>query len=496
MDERSLLDQNPWWKDINAIESDKHILDLKRSKIKWHPRMMDYFDWNEDLVYTIRGPRQVGKTTTIKMIIRNKLLEKGVKPFNILYYSMDLLDTKEQFMDLIVSYEELSKRFSNGERKYLFLDEITNVIDWERVIKLLSDQGRTRNRTIVLTGSHSIDIGRSLERLPGRRGEGSEHVLDKILMPIKFREYANLLTRVDNHQLEYFFNNPASVRMETIQKLLHGTIPDVIKEISLFEGDSLKTLFENYLITGGLPRPISLFKENSSIQDDIYGIYVRSVLGDISGFGLSDNITKQILRSVIGKMTSKISNNSIAKENEIGSHNTVHKYLESLERSFVLNTFYQVDLHKNRIKTRSEKKIYISDPFIYHSLRGWAFGINNLFRESVDHLADSDTKGKIVEMVISNHLIRMAYSLAPSDLFSHHEKVLFWRKKGSEKEVDFLSFMKDEVIPIEVKYSEKIRDNELSGIKSFGKGMVITKDLLEIRRNLVLVPAHIFLLLI
>lgn len=67
------------------------------------------------------------------------------------------------------------------ERKYIFLDEISSVRNWEKGLKYLVDTGALKNATVVLTGSHSIDIKGSIERLPGRRGEGEgEGILDKI----------------------------------------------------------------------------------------------------------------------------------------------------------------------------------------------------------------------------------------------------------------------------------------------------------------------------
>ena len=65
-----LIDQNPWWRNPKAIEQDNHILELEKSRVKWDPRLRRMFTLDKDIVYTLRGPRQVGKTTLLKNMIR------------------------------------------------------------------------------------------------------------------------------------------------------------------------------------------------------------------------------------------------------------------------------------------------------------------------------------------------------------------------------------------------------------------------------------------
>ncbi|MFO8052316.1 MAG: ATP-binding protein [Thermoplasmatota archaeon] len=496
MDDSILIEQNPWWKDRELINSDKHLADLANRNIRWDPGLWKHFNWDRDHLYTIRGPRQVGKTTMIKRTIRRLIVEKGIDPFNILFFSTDLIDSREQFLDILKTYESIHNRYSSKGHRFVFIDEITNIPQWEKVIKFQSDRGDLTDTTVVLTGSHTLDIGRSVERLPGRRGEGEGEVLDKIMVPMKFREYLKTIDKKLFDELSSLTGIDRTRRKEIIRDQFKvKELPGEITRTELFQ-DDLDRRFNDYIITGGFPRPISSFKGDGRINDDIYGIYTRSLMGDLTRNGLSDTIAKQVLRSIIERMTTRISNNSIAKENEIGSHNTISKYVEALERSFTLNGFYQIDRSKGRIKARSEKKIYLSDPFIYHAMRGWSGGLTNLFGSAVEHISDPQTLGKMVEMVVSNHMIRLAYSMNPTDLFSHHEKVLFWRKKGSEREVDFIVVDNENLLPVEVKYTQNIRGKDLSGIRSFGKGIILTKRTLETKGNYTFIPAPVFLLLV
>jgi hypothetical protein len=83
---RDLSKRNPWWKDKDWRARSKDI-DLQRrrkSQVSWVPRLMYFFNLKEDAIYTMRGPRQVGKTTLIKIMIR-ELLEKKVHPKRIFF---------------------------------------------------------------------------------------------------------------------------------------------------------------------------------------------------------------------------------------------------------------------------------------------------------------------------------------------------------------------------------------------------------------------------
>lgn len=79
------------------------------------------------------GPRQVGKTTYTKLSVA-KLIESGVNPRNILYFSCDLLKDYREIVPVVRPF----LRSVKGEA-YVFLDEVTFVEGWERAVKFLLD---------------------------------------------------------------------------------------------------------------------------------------------------------------------------------------------------------------------------------------------------------------------------------------------------------------------------------------------------------------------
>lgn len=72
-----LSDQNPWWRDKTLVESDQLIVAWEKSSFKWRPRIVETFRWDANVIYSLRGPRQVGKTTLLRLKVR-ELLRNGV----------------------------------------------------------------------------------------------------------------------------------------------------------------------------------------------------------------------------------------------------------------------------------------------------------------------------------------------------------------------------------------------------------------------------------
>ena len=57
---KELTEYNPWWKKESEISKDPQIQNWERSSLKWDPRLRHTFK-DEDMIYSLRVPRQVGK---------------------------------------------------------------------------------------------------------------------------------------------------------------------------------------------------------------------------------------------------------------------------------------------------------------------------------------------------------------------------------------------------------------------------------------------------
>jgi predicted AAA+ superfamily ATPase len=66
----------------------------------------------------------VGKTTYLKLLVK-ELLEKGVPPRNILYFTCDLLRQDKDIVELIRRFDSLA----GLGQKFIFLDEVPRWMD-------------------------------------------------------------------------------------------------------------------------------------------------------------------------------------------------------------------------------------------------------------------------------------------------------------------------------------------------------------------------------
>lgn len=488
--EFSLSSQNPWWLNPAEIKNDIHITASESSKLTWDPRIIHTYNLSKDAVYTLRGPRQVGKTTAVKLMIK-KLLENGVPPRQIFYWVCDLIESPKSLVKLLEDYITTTRNITD-ERLYIFLDEISAVKEWQRGIKYLYDTGKLVNTTILMTGSHSIDIRRAVERLPGRRGQDEEEVMDKILLPMKFSEYVELRDPLLRQIIIDLRLYRREIRDRVIGELASGQIPHEIQELSLYL-DKIESLFNEYLITGGLISSINHYVTGYAIPDFLYQRYVEVTLGDIRQWNRNESYLIALLKRVEEVLATPISWNSLKKGTDISHTNTVADYIDVLESSFILSTLYKLDTAKSEPIFDEEKKIYFRDPFIFHSLRAWVRQ-QPPFKTSLSYLAGVG-KSLLVESVVADHLIRLAFIMKQGTVFEPRLNVFYWKTK--KHEVDFVVKLRASYLPIDIKYQNTISPSDFNGLHSFPNsgehGILATKNQLTVHRGTVAVPISLLL---
>jgi len=440
---------NAWWRGKAYMQEDKHIKDLENKKFKWKPELLRTIVLEPNNLFTLRGPRQVGKTTLIKLLIR-ELLNKGVSERSIFYWNCDELVDFRELSSILREYISLSDK---GER-YIFLDEVSRVKDWQRSIKSLIDSGELEDCCLMVTGSNTLDIKYGSERLPGRTGKKGK---DFVLLPMNFSSFVKLVNPDIGKNI-----NKITLTIDNLNKEAN--------KLKIFETE-LKSLFDKYLITGGFPLVVNEFLTNKKIPDYLYELYFKWIVGDIVKWGKREKILVQLFKSLLEKQSSRISWDSLAKESEIKSHKTVSAYVEDLENMFVLIVLYFVDLKKKIANPAKNKKIYIFDPFIYH-----------VFNKKI-YFKDNEVSNEILEATIIANLARFDYGgLFPS--------IFYWNNK---KEVDAVLRLKDKLLPFEIKYQNNIKKEDYKGLHYFDSGVLITKNLLKKGEKYTTIPAYLLL---
>ena len=118
-----------------------------------------------DMIKVLTGVRRCGKSSIMQLIC-NELIENGVSKSNIVYINLDKrpykgIKTQEQLEKVI---DELF--IGIEETKYLFVDEIQNVKDFEESINAYRVEG---DYSIFITGSNSYMLsGELATKLTGR----------------------------------------------------------------------------------------------------------------------------------------------------------------------------------------------------------------------------------------------------------------------------------------------------------------------------------------
>jgi len=496
MEISALSTQNPWWVNPSSIEIDDSVRKLDDCSVTWIPRlfhlMHDSID--DEIIRTLRGPRQVGKTTLVKLMIKS-LIDSDVEGRRIFYWSCDVVEGPKDLIGLLEGYIDTTRNIYKN-RLYIFIDEISSVRDWDKGIKLLYDMGKLNNISMLLTGSHSMDIKATSERLPGRRGD-VDAVYNRILVPMKFPEYVELRD-VDLRTVIRSLNLLSFKKRSTIFfKLAKGEIPLEIKELSLYF-TKIQHLFDEYLLTGGVIKPICNYLENGKISDYIYHDYVNAVRGDIHRWDRREHYVSQLIKSIIIRLTSDVSWNNLKEDTDIGSNSTVSDYVDILKSNYVLCPIYKIDRNTEGPNYGKNKKINFLDPFIFHALRSWVYQISP-FEGALEYLSNPENKSKIIESIVCDHLIRFLYNLNPSDMYDPSLNVFYW---SNRKEVDYVLKIKKDYLPIEVKYQNIINPEDYQGIYSFYSadseytGIVMSKNKLDIHNEISTIPVPLLLLLI
>jgi len=493
----ALWNFNPWWADKARIDEDAQIVKVRESHMRYDPPLRGQiryeYESGNSVIYTLRGTRQVGKTTLIKLQIR-EFLETGTHPWNIFYYSFDMTGSRSEMAEIIQEYL-LASRDKRRGRAYMFLDEITSVPEWQKGIKWLVDTGQLPDCTVLAAGSRAQSILRATERLPGRRGL-TEDAYDRLLSPMRFSEFVC----ATDPTIAGFFSErdmaSADKRHGALREILSGGAPDIVDEIHGRFGSDLQSHLESYMLSGGIPGIVDEMVRTGRIGRGTYAAYRDGITSD---WGRRGHALEQLGEAIADSTGSAVSWDGLRRRAGLGGWEPTRSGALSLEDLSVAAVIYKRGERKNTLRLSGPKKIYFRDPFYMHLL-GPRPDHADPFGQSELAAGDPAWAARIVEGMVADHLIRLAGDTASNpQRFSYSRRVFFWSdRKG--REVDFVFYKDGEFeVPIGVKYRNRVDRRELGGIAGFAgscRGLVLSKDELDQRRDYALVPAAEFLALV
>lgn len=103
-------------------------------------------------------------------------------------------------------------------------------------------------------------------------------------------------------------------------------------------------------------------------------------------------------------------------------------------------------------------------------------------------LTIASMKARLTEQVIANDLF---YRFDRPDWLN--TRVFFWKNGG---EIDFIVRREKELLPVEVKYQKNVGSPDFGTMKKLGfkRGILISRDRLEMEDGFTIIPVEIFLL--
>lgn len=445
MDVEVLTSKNVWWKEKERFEEDEDYKKWKSKKIRWVPETIEKIGLEPFSLHFIFGPRQVGKTTLIKLLIK-RLLEKA-DPKAIFYFRCDEVRDYKELEDIIVSYLELRKSVGI-KSSYIFLDEITFPKEWFRTIKSLIDDGILKNDVLVLTGSASLEIRKETEYFPGRRGKGKNF----LILPLSFREFIKVTNPKLFEKLPKKLTRLGEIAEKAVKASIHLT--------------ELNEMLKVYFETGGFPLAVNSYAELGYVDESTLQTYLTWIKNDIVKAKRSPETAREIIKVILTKVPSPMSWEGVAKEITVKSPKTVNSYLKMLKSMFVLNISYHVDPNKVLIEFAKNKKIHLIDPLLYKVFEDWCF------------VKVSEKENKIAESLLASHLSRF------------FEEIFYWRNKT---EIDCVAKTNGRLVGFEVKWGERARPKKIF-VGKIREVYVLSKKDLDVKNKVI--PLSVFLALL
>lgn len=469
---------NPWWDDPVGWETrDPHLVAVPDGISLPAPGFVSAAALAEPAVHVVRGPRQVGKSTGLKMLVRRALAE-GIPPTQVIYLSLDLLEGAS-LGDFAASVRQAKQLARPAGPCLLLLDEVTVLKSWARAVKDLWDSGPIRGDTLVCTGSSAIDLADgAVESLPGRRGTG----IDSLVLPQSFASFAHtfdpLITPSPKLNVGEMLSADGREMLLDSQRLL----------------PRLAVALDSYLLFGGLPAAVIEAAGGArSPSSAVRRVLWDSVSREVRRRGASEPALRALLERVALALSSKTNWSTLAREMDVplGGKNarvppdykTVKDYIEFLGRNYILlvTYFWKTNLDSN--DQAHDKKLYLGDPLLY-----------SIVLERTPKLQFD--KPKAVENAVALALYRSYEPVEnQTEGFVFPERLHAW-ETTKPKEIDFVCGSRAQAELAEVKYQRRVGSGETLVMRNAFPGhpaALVTAESFELADGYALIPAPLFL---
>ncbi|MBN2688158.1 MAG: ATP-binding protein, partial [Deltaproteobacteria bacterium] len=404
---------------------DPHLKQLGKQALSHRSYLLDLLPRNKPGIYTLTGARQIGKTTLLKQWM-NDLLSSRVNPESIVYFTGEIIDDHHVLIRLLT---DVLEDMPHNELRYILLDEVTYIKDWDKGVKFLADAGMLEDAVLFITGSDGAIIKEARMRFPGRRGK--EQSVDFHMYPLNFLETVRLRKRLSAEAVEALVLSD-DAESDFVEKLYEE--------------------FESFLMHGGFLTAMNDLEIHECIMPATFSTYSDWIRGDMLKRNKQERYLFEILGAIVKRYGSQVTWNSLAKDLSIDHPRTIADYVNLLEEMDAV--FVQSAIIEDKLAAAPKKarKLMFADPFIYHSIKSWLEPTRDPFKEQVVNvLGSSGQTSELVEATVITHY-RRAFD-------TYYIK--------AEGEVDIAYVDGKTFFPVEIKWARQIRPKDLKQISKY-----------------------------
>ncbi len=358
----------------------------------------------------LRGARQVGKTTIVKMF--------SEKFDHFIYIDLEKPEEKviceqapsfSEFLDALFFLKKVPR---NAGATLIFFDEIQNspqTVTWLRFFK-----EETPHLFVIAAGSLLETLINTHISFPVGRVEY------RFLYPLNFSEF--LMAMGETELLEF-------MKADTIPSFAH---------------QSLTKWFQKYVLMGGMPEAIKRYVATRDLLrlNPVYEALINSYLDDVEKYAKSHsarNILRHCIRSSFFEAGKRIKFQGFGQSNYRSRE--AGEALRTLEKAMLIKLIYPTTntLLPLIPDFKKSPKLQVLDTGLVNYMVG--------LQEEIFRMPEIDKvyEGRIAEHIVGQELLSQQTSVV--------HPLVFWtrEKKQSTAEIDFLLSFNSLAVPMEVK---------------------------------------------
>lgn len=284
---------------------------------------------NKPQIKIITGIRRSGKSTVLHLL-KEELLKTGVDKERIISLNFESFAFSE-FTTAQKLYAYIKEKIQQHEKCYLILDEIQEVVGWEKAVNSLLVDFDT---DIYITGSNSHLLSSEMATyLAGR-------YIEIPVFTLSYREYLNF-------RKHYFPEEQMQANS-----------------------------FTTYLRKGGFPVIHTVNYDEETAYKVVRDIYSSVILRDtVQRYKIREvELLERVIRYAFDNIGNTFSGKNVAdyfkNQQRKTDINTIYNYLYALEGAFILYRVPRYDI-KGREILKTQEKFYASDVSLIYATMGF-----------------------------------------------------------------------------------------------------------------------------